>query len=128
MAETTLGQRIARVRERAGLTQTQMAKRFGDSDRQATASDWERGKTVPDTATIMRLVKEAGVNGHWLLTGEGDIDDVPDLAQEAVAEIEQTLQKMRARGRERAEAAKRAVRAGAEATQSETPKKQADQG
>lgn len=70
MAET-LGDRIKRARERAGLTQADLARRVGSkSGRSGTVSDWERGK-YPGAETLAELPGVLGCDGHWLLTGEG---------------------------------------------------------
>ena len=70
MAET-LAERIRKAREAAGLTQAQLAQMVGSkSGRAGTVSDWEAGR-LPNAETIAELPAVLGVDGHWLLTGEG---------------------------------------------------------
>ena len=53
---------ISEVRERAGLTQAQMAKRAGTS--QAAVARYETGVSNPSTATLQRLTRAAGFEVH----------------------------------------------------------------
>ncbi len=48
-----LGQAIARAREKAGMSQVQLAEQFGL--RQQSVADWERGKTAPIGARLQKL-------------------------------------------------------------------------
>jgi len=51
--------------------------------RQATISQWfnSDAPAQPKAEQILRLPGVLEVNGHWLLTGEGGIDDRPTEAQ-----------------------------------------------
>lgn len=56
----------------SGLTQAEWLLKLGaNAERTATASDWEKGKTVPDVATLRGMVHLSGIDGHYLLVGEG---------------------------------------------------------
>ena len=46
-------ERIQQLRRRLSLTQTELAERMGV--RQATVSDWERGKQTPTGASVTLL-------------------------------------------------------------------------
>ncbi|HEU4700899.1 MAG TPA: helix-turn-helix transcriptional regulator [Conexibacter sp.] len=52
------GATIRAARERAGLTQTQLAQRAGTS--QATLSAYERGRKAPSVETLGRLLAASG--------------------------------------------------------------------
>ncbi len=53
-----IGQQIAEARERAGLTQTQLAERAGTA--QSAISAYEAGRKVPSADTFVRLLAAAG--------------------------------------------------------------------
>lgn len=63
--------RLKAAREKAGLTQTQLAEAIGMT--QATISDLERGKSA-STAFNARIAEACGVNSIWLEIGRGDIE------------------------------------------------------
>lgn len=54
----TVATDLRTARRRAGLTQRQLAERAGTS--QAAVARYERGRTVPDVATLARLLAAAG--------------------------------------------------------------------
>lgn len=61
-----IGQRLRKVRDDLGLTQTEMASRVGVSPR--TWQSWERAEYYP-TAEALRFLAEQGVDVNWVLTG-----------------------------------------------------------
>lgn len=61
-----VGQRLRKVRDDLGLTQTEMASRVSVSLR--TWQSWERGEYYP-TAEALRFLAEQGVDVNWVLTG-----------------------------------------------------------
>lgn len=65
-ARRALGERIALLRRRAGLSQPQLAERLGV--RTATVSNWERGEAEPQVldADIMAEALAVGID---VLTG-----------------------------------------------------------
>lgn len=63
---TAIGQRLRKVRDDLGLTQTEMASRVGVSPR--TWQSWERAEYYP-TAEALRFLAEQGVDVNWVLTG-----------------------------------------------------------
>lgn len=73
-----LGARLATAIDHAGKSQKWLASELGVS--QAAVSEWARGVdklcAVPDAL---------GINGHWLLTGKGQIDP-PEAATDLEAE------------------------------------------
>lgn len=66
----TIGQRVRRARNHAGLTQAKLAKAVGL--RQATISELEKGESR-SSAYLVHIAKACGVSAHWLATGEGDM-------------------------------------------------------
>lgn len=59
------GTRIRRLREAAGLTQTQLAKRAGT--KQPDLSAYESGARSPSATTLSRIVTATGVRPSYLL-------------------------------------------------------------
>jgi DNA-binding transcriptional regulator YiaG len=72
------------LRKRLKMSQSQFAQALG-LNRQATVSDWESGKVIPDwisrAKVLDRLLKEAGM----------DWDDLPDEINEDVAVTKKPL-------------------------------------
>ena len=66
-----LGQAIKR--ERGGRSQTDLADLI--AVRQATWSDWERGKSKPTVEQIRRIEQVLGVPAGYLLRAAGFVDD-----------------------------------------------------
>ena len=64
----TFGDRLAKARGEAGLTQTQLAKKVGVS--QTTVSDIERGRNA-GSGDAARFAETLGVNALWLSEGRG---------------------------------------------------------
>lgn len=67
---STFGQRLRGLRERAELTQRDLAKRL--SLVSSTISQWESDKRAPDSATLQRLADIFGVSVDYLL---GRVDE-----------------------------------------------------
>lgn len=110
---TTLGERIALARKRAKLGQGQLGDALGGASR-SRVSEWEGDKAVPEGRYLLKLPGVLRVNGHWLLTGDGEISlgessdatlrleliqQLADPALEIPAEVLRGL-KMLARGRD----------------------------
>ena len=54
----TAGSLISEARKRAGFTQAELADRLGSH--QSVVARWETGRTIPDFATVRRVVRAAG--------------------------------------------------------------------
>jgi transcriptional regulator with XRE-family HTH domain len=67
MARESFGTRLRSLRERAGLTQTQLARKAGTD--QGHISQWERNASQPDMATVKRLAAVLQTSAAELLTG-----------------------------------------------------------
>lgn len=65
-----LGNRMKKVRERLGYTQSGMSAAVGSKLR--SWQEYERGSRAPGSAVIAGLAR-LGVNTNWLLTGEGSV-------------------------------------------------------
>lgn len=66
---TTLGRRLERAREHAGLKQRQVAEFFGISSQ--AISQWEADRTRPDSERLAALARLLGVRLDWLLDESG---------------------------------------------------------
>jgi hypothetical protein len=64
-----LGERINEACTRARLSKRELARLTGVSS--ALVAYWARGDHVPNAHDLGNFVRITGVNGHWLLTGEG---------------------------------------------------------
>lgn len=70
IVEDGLGARIRRARQRAKLTQDQLAKRMGVS--RPTITQWETGATTPHAKKLEELAKHLGLPRLELFGGLGD--------------------------------------------------------
>ena len=66
----TLGKRIARARDGAGLSSEQSARRMGVMT--ATLSNWETDKSEPRVNKLVTLAGMLNVSLTWLVTGKGN--------------------------------------------------------
>lgn len=63
-----IGKFISKCRKEKGLTQAQLAEKFGITDR--AVSKWETGKSIPDASLMLELCSELGITVNELLSGE----------------------------------------------------------
>lgn len=68
--------RIKKIRKDADLTQEKFAERLGI--KRNTVATYETGKSEPMDNIIVSICREFNVNKDWLLTGKGDMYDVPE--------------------------------------------------
>ncbi|WP_340119167.1 helix-turn-helix transcriptional regulator [Pelagibius sp. 7325] len=66
----TIGGRIARAREAAGLTVAQAARRLGVKT--STWQGWENDRAEPRSNKLLMMAGTFSVSPTWLLTGYGD--------------------------------------------------------
>ena len=66
----TLGKRIDRARDGAGLSSAQLARRMGVKT--ATLSNWETDKSEPRANKLVTLAGMLNVSLTWLVTGKGN--------------------------------------------------------
>ena len=66
----TIGGRISRARDAAGLTITDISNQAGV--RKETVAQWERDRSEPRANKLVMLAGILGVSPTWLMTGLGD--------------------------------------------------------
>lgn len=74
---STFGDRLARAREFAGMSQAQLARRLGV--KVATIGNWESDRSEPRANRLQMLSGLLNVTIGWLMTGEGD--GAPEIAE-----------------------------------------------
>lgn len=65
---STVAQRLKIARERAGLSQSELARQLGITSQ--SVNIWESGKTRPSRDNLAALARLTNVSVHWLLLGE----------------------------------------------------------
>jgi transcriptional regulator with XRE-family HTH domain len=108
--------RLKRALATRGVTQSELARRL--DVRQATISQWfsQEAPAQPKAQQILRLPAVLEINGHWLLTGQGGLDDRPTEAQVILEGIRRILDTPRKPPRpDDEEAVRRSTRAHSEA-------------
>ena len=78
---STLGERIGVARDRAGLSEEELAARLAVQRR--TVDAWEGDGAEPRANTLAMLAGVLGVSPAWLLSGAGEGVSSPDAAGEA---------------------------------------------
>ena len=73
MNQEKIGKFIADLRKSKAITQTELAKRIGVSNK--TVSKWECGNSIPDYGVFENLCKEFDISINELLNGEKDMKD-----------------------------------------------------
>ena len=63
--------RIKKAREDKKMSQREMVKKL--EMYQTTLVTYETGRREPRVGFLTGLMRETGVDGHWLLTGKGDM-------------------------------------------------------
>ena len=66
-----VGKRVCQVREMMGLSQRGFARELNIWH--SIVAEIESGKRYIPTSFFLVLLKDLGINGNWLLLGEGDI-------------------------------------------------------
>lgn len=79
-----VGERIAALRKKTGMTQADLAEWLGISYQ--AVSSWERGATMPDISKLVELSRALGTTVDALLTGEDK--EMPVRTEEPAAESE----------------------------------------
>ena len=72
---TTFGDRVAGAREKAGMSQSQLAKRLGIKLK--TLKAWEDDQSEPRANKLSMMAGLLNVSLLWLLSGEGDGPEAP---------------------------------------------------
>lgn len=81
LEQEKIGKYIAGKRKEAGFTQKELAERVGLTDK--AVSKWERGKSMPDHAVIVKLCEALNISVNEFLSGEDIVmDEYPKKAEE----------------------------------------------
>ena len=82
----TLADRSKTLRQQAGLTQAEVARRLGIS--RAGVNAWEMGLSVPSTPYVVELAKQFGVSTDYLLGVENTASiSVKGLSEKQVSAL-----------------------------------------
>lgn len=80
--QATFGDRLAAARERAGVTQRELAARLGV--RLSTLKGWEEDRSEPRANRLQMLAGMLNVSMVWLMTGAGEgVSSPADVAPDA---------------------------------------------
>ena len=86
MEQVKIGKFIASKRKEQGLTQLQLAKKLGITDR--AVSKWETGKSLPDASLMPELCKLLKITINDLLCGEVvSVENYNEKAEKALLEM-----------------------------------------
>ena len=91
---STFGDRLACAREAAGMTHTQLAKRLGV--KLTTMQSWEEDLSEPRANRLTMMAGIIGVSFSWLLNGEGEGVEAPDMGQDLPDGVDELLLELRA--------------------------------
>ena len=90
----TFGDRLAGAREKAGLSQRELAERLGV--KLTTLRHWEDDLAAPRANRLQMLAGMLGVSLTWLLTAQGDGIDAPVDVADVPKDVTAVLSEMRA--------------------------------
>ncbi len=91
---STFGDRLAGAREAAGISQAQLAKRLGV--KLTTMQSWEEDLSEPRANRLTMMAGIIGVSFSWLLNGEGEGVEAPDMGQDLPDGVDELLLELRA--------------------------------
>lgn len=77
-----MNERIKNIRKKEGLSQQKFADKLGIA--RGNIAAYEVGKNAPSDAVISLICSKFNVNKEWILTGKGDMYDVPEDETAAV--------------------------------------------
>ena len=89
----TFGDRVAAARDATSMTQQQLAKRLGI--KLVTLKAWEGDLSEPRANRLSMLAGLLNVSITWLINGEGEGVDSPEVAPEISPEMSDLLLEMR---------------------------------
>ena len=76
-SESTISERIKKLRKALNLNQTEFGNRIGV--KQSSVAGYETGVRIPLDSIIVSICREFNVNKTWLETGKGDMFVQPDM-------------------------------------------------
>ena len=92
MNQEKIGRFICELRKEKGLTQAQLAEKFGISNR--AVSKWENGKSLPVAFIRINLCNFLGITVNELLTGERiSMEDYKEKAEDTMTNVVEISQK-----------------------------------
>lgn len=89
----TFGDRVAAAREMAGMTQAVLSKRLGV--KQSTLRGWEDDVSEPRANRLSMLAGLLNVSMMWLINGEGEGLDNPDIVTPHNSDLSEILTEIR---------------------------------
>lgn len=90
---TTFGDRVAGARERAGMSQSELAKRLGVKLK--TLKGWENDLSEPRANKLSMMAGLLNVSLLWLLSGEGEGPTTPEDEGELSRDVADLLTEIR---------------------------------
>lgn len=97
VVKTTLGERIALARKRAGLSQEELATAVGageEGDARSTVSRWENDHAIPKGETLIKLPEVLNVSADWLLLDRPVGWGVVSLPHDALIELRDWMRRV----------------------------------
>lgn len=91
--EATFGDRMAGAREAVGMTQSDLSRRLGVKIR--TLRNWEEDLSEPRANKLQMVSGVLNVSLKWLLTGEGEGVETPEIEDVGMPEIRDLLLEIR---------------------------------
>jgi transcriptional regulator with XRE-family HTH domain len=89
----TFGDRLAAARENAQMTRTQLARRLGVKAK--TIEGWENDTSEPRANRLSMLAGLLGVSIMWLINGEGEGIDNPEMETDTNSDMASILTEVR---------------------------------
>ena len=89
----TFGDRVAAAREMAGMSQAALAKRLGV--KQSTLRSWEDDVSEPRANRLSMLAGLLNISMMWLINGEGEGLDDPDIVTPHNSDLSEILTDIR---------------------------------
>ncbi|MBF9049668.1 helix-turn-helix domain-containing protein [Roseobacter sp. HKCCD9010] len=101
----TFGDRLAGARDAAGLSQAELARRLGTKTK--TIKGWENDQNEPRANKLQMVAGLLNVSIMWLLTGQGEGLDGPEMVESLPTGLEDMLTEMRKLRAEQAQIAEK---------------------
>lgn len=78
-SDKLVGQRIREARRKKGMNQVELSERL--RIHRNSLVRYERGERSVDVELLVHIASELRISLHWLVTGEGDMDSLPDIPE-----------------------------------------------
>ncbi len=94
MDQAKVGKFISQCRKEKGMTQAQLAERFGVSN--VAVSKWENGKSLPDASIMVELCDLLGITVNELLSGEKiKVEDYKEKAEKNLVDMQAEKERLK---------------------------------